>query len=679
MDALFKNYSLEKLNDEIDKMISGNSNKVNHLKMFAASDGKKLSVTLLPAKDFAYRYHGLHPSFDADKLINFLDKGINSSCEFWKQIGDLQENHHYMDLIDVKNCIKLNGKTFNLDKIKTSLLGRAVLQMASKFGFRLKIENNFVCELRKILISAWRNVCDYYAQLVKEECDDDIFKTPYWEINATELYVDLLGIWPIEAIEEIIKHCEVYSDEDKVFVIRKKCPNQDNPVLLKLLTFCSEYKEHFKLLASEVYYSGIMPKVIRIEANDDVIWSSDIKYLILHVVRTTFATVDFMDNPNIINHPFFHICKQGYRYKQMVYFDLHEDKVQNDYLYAQTKDNNESSSEDKPKSYEQKEIEKINSYLQNSYASHTVAVSANIETKDGYLLLGKRSKMAIDAGEYYCSVNGQTEFLDENVSFYRISVYEDLPTMNYESNFRVDLNKEIKRESIAELGLTLFEDNWKYYGISYISINNYTTGNGRSITFKAAESIKARRMHFNVLMRNTTPVDFEYVLNSQRYATEKFENSIIKGLKISIYNGNIDRLKKKTLKAFNWVYLNNTQLFIVLLLLVSILNRDFSSNFDVYSFQGTKSLMDIALLGIFLLIMFVNWIKSGDIREKKIHVALALSKYTDGGKHASPNMVRIFEKIEPRIIQCKCTKKEDLHAIFRVMFILYFFEKAKKC
>ena len=90
--------------------------------------------------------------------------------------------------------------------------------------------------------------------------------------------------------------------------------------------------------------------------------------------------------------------------------------------------------------------------MKYSFNTHTIAVSANIETVDDYLLFGKREIKSIDAGKYYCSVNGQSEFLDENVSFYRTSVYEDLPTMDYNSKYSIDIENEISREAIEEIG-----------------------------------------------------------------------------------------------------------------------------------------------------------------------------------------------------------------------------------
>ena len=115
------------------------------------------------------------------------------------------------------------------------------------------------------------------------------------------------------------------------------------------------------------------------------------------------------------------------------------------------------------------QIKNINQYLENSFNTHTIAVSSNITTSDNYLIIGKRSKKSSDPGMYYCSSNGQSEFRDKHVDFYRKSVFEDLPTMEYDSEYRVDLNQEIQREALAELGITSFESEWHYYCLLYTS------------------------------------------------------------------------------------------------------------------------------------------------------------------------------------------------------------------
>lgn len=44
-------------------------------------------------------------------------------------------------------------------------------------------------------------------------------------------------------------------------------------------------------------------KEIEYEKNDSL--SDKVKYIVFNVVRTTYATVDAMDNSNVLEHPFF--------------------------------------------------------------------------------------------------------------------------------------------------------------------------------------------------------------------------------------------------------------------------------------------------------------------------------------------------------------------------------------
>lgn len=122
-----------------------------------------------------------------------------------------------------------------------------------------------------------------------------------------------------------------------------------------------------------------------------------------------------------------------------------------------------------------------------------------------FLIVAQRDEKSIDAGEFYSSANGQSEFMDKHVSFYKESVFEDLPSMNYNSDYRVDLNNEIRREVIAELGITALNSEWDYLGVSYLAINQEKNKNDQGKPTK-------RRMHFNVLTSNKTSLDFKAVV-----------------------------------------------------------------------------------------------------------------------------------------------------------------------
>ena len=110
---------------------------------------------------------------------------------------------------------------------------------------------------------------------------------------------------------------------------------------------------------------------------------------------------------------------------------------------------------------------------------------------------------------------------------YKESVFEDLPSMNYNSDYRVDLNNEIRREVIAELGITALNSEC-YLGVSYLAINQKRINDQGKPT--------KRRMHFNVLTTNKTSLDFKSVVANQKHATENFENSKVVGIQTILWN-----------------------------------------------------------------------------------------------------------------------------------------------
>ncbi len=366
-----------------------------------------------------------------------------------------------------------------------------------------------------------------------------------------------------------------------------------------------------------------------------------------------------MDNPRIVNHPFFTEDGLDTKYNKMIKFDNHEDIIQAKYLYP-------SKSEikcDNQRLYEKNEIDKLNKYLKYSFNSHTIAVSSNIETKDKYLIIGERGGLSIDNGEYYCSVNGQSEFRDEAVSFYRNSVFEDLPSMDYNSLSRVDLNQEIKREAIAELGIFSFNAGWKYYGVSYLSINNFMNNCENRITLEASARVHSRRMHFNVLTFNTTSLYFHDIVKNRENATENFENSKIKGLRTIIYKDETNRRNERLISLYKWISQNKSNVFLILFLITFIINKNNGLKLSVEYF------IDILLLLIYILIIVHTWVQNKSIRKLKISRCFLATDFDS----QTLSMKFVFDHLSLKMKEKK--KKEKLHAIFRIMYALYFLDK----
>ena len=575
------NFDLLSFNKQLKNQLAKvtKEKEVNNMKLFVMNDEAKVSVTLEAKHEKADYYHGLSPKFDEVKLKDFLfykntdskDCGfeINNPDNFWRKIKVEQNKHEYVNLFvkdgwtkdEKSNSISLSSHCQITDEMHITLLGRAILQMATHFGFSVELPAQYQREFLQILKDCFSGIIEF----PKEYRVEDYKNSLYWQFNDDFSVMYIKGIWPLSVVNKITKCCDCQNNT----LILKSCCENSSGELFSLLIFDEANRDKYHNSFDNVYYSGVMPKVIKIRYDEKPTAADKMKYIVFEVVRTTFATVDMLDNPAILSHPFFQSKVEDSktnnlkRSKLMMNFDQHEDNIQEKYLYKpeynpkfdcspddkpeietkkestiESKKNDEDDTDterislspttDAQRDYEKWMINNLNKYLKLSLNSNTVAVSANIVTKDDYLLIGKRGELTIDNSQYYCSVNGQSEFRDPNVSFYRNSVFEDLPSMEFDSKYRIDLNNEIQREALAELGLPFFEHEWSYYGISYLSINNTTV-------IKEQRPVMKRRMHFNVLTHNSTSYTFADINKSQKKATESFENERLRGIKIKVH------------------------------------------------------------------------------------------------------------------------------------------------
>lgn len=627
---------LKKFNTE-----SSQVKNVNNIKLVTTNNESKLSVVLSPDEQAYMGYHGLHPSFGENELRDFLKTdNINDGNIFWEEIKLLQKKDPYKmklilhkDFNKMKELDKSDFEFFDKERIsdlELILLGRAILHMASHFGFIFRFKDE---KIKEDILKCAR-----------------LYRGEYLKIEASDKNILFKGILPKELIEMLSEKYSYCIDKNELLITEYNSSNS----LSDILSFKKDFSNHFKMLDTNVYYSGVMPKVMGVEIKDNYNRANEIKTVILHVARTTYATVDFMDNPGTLKHDFF----DNDRKRKMIEFDNYEDRIQQRYLY------NDSSLEN--------EIERLNEYLKYSFNTHTVAVSANIETIDGFLILGKRDEKSIDAGEYYCSVNGQSEFRDENVSFYRESVFEDLPSMEYSSKYRVDLNQEIQRECIAELGVSQFKDNWTYYGISYLSINNFLED--KEITKENSESVLKRRMHFNVLSGNTTSFTFEEVLKGHKNATEKFENSKIKGIKIHVHN-DIKSFAGSIFSDFiKWIYRTRSDIFLIAIFILSSIKN---AKINELNFIN---LIEVVIVSLYVILIGFEYKKQIKINKLRIKTRFINSKYVSKNlsweSDNKLNLDVIFKNLNKKMSKGKLdSNKTYFNVIFLVMYTLYFREK----
>ena len=634
--------------------------EVNNMKLFVMNDEAKVSVTLEAKHEKADYYHGLSPKFDEVKLKNFLfhentnseDCGfaINKPDNFWRKIKVEQNKHKYLNLFvkggwtkdEKSNSITISSHCQITDEMHITLLGRAILQMATHFGFSVKLPAQYQLEFLKILKECFSGIIQFPEEFRVEDYKNNL----YWQFNDDFSVIYIKGIWPLSVVNEITKWYDCQNNT----LILKSCGGNSSGELFSLLTFDEANRDKYHNSFDNVYYSGVMPKVIHIRYDEKPTAADKMKYIVFEVVRTTFATVDMLDNPAILSHPFFQSKVEDSktdnlkRSELMMNFDQHEDNIQNEYLYKpeynpksdcepedkseiETKKESTTESEkidvnntdterislspttDAQRDYEKWMIDNLNKYLKLSLNSNTVAVSANIVTKDDYLLIGKRGELTIDNSQYYCSVNGQSEFRDPNVSFYRNSVFEDLPSMEFDSKYRIDLNNEIQREALAELGLPFFEHEWSYYGISYLSINNSVIDEQRQVM--------KRRMHFNVLTHNSTSYTFADINESQKKATESFENERLRGIKIKVHPDFWTMLYFKGKSFVEFLIKHKSNIFILYFILSLFLIGDGSLRSMISNIMnlGMNTMIDILILIIIIVTSVTEFMRYRPIKK----------------------------------------------------------------
>lgn len=152
MKDIFKDYSLNQFNKDISGLIKDEA--VNNIKLFAATDEAKLSVVLRPSKDKSF-YHGLHPSFSSEEMMDLLfkRKGI-SNKDFCNIISKEQTENSWFKVSDFSGLD--TGFDLNQSELETLLFGKSILQMASHFGFRFQCKKTLAEELKKIIARLWR-------------------------------------------------------------------------------------------------------------------------------------------------------------------------------------------------------------------------------------------------------------------------------------------------------------------------------------------------------------------------------------------------------------------------------------------------------------------------------------------------------------------------------------------
>ncbi|GAB3622838.1 hypothetical protein GCM10027418_09200 [Mariniluteicoccus endophyticus] len=644
MRGLFDLVDLQDFNRQVAEGLKP-EDPVNHIEVVVASQRTKLSFVARPNPERRgdAAYHGIHPRISHKTIQDFLLLGAARDAEaFWHGVQRLaaQDPRWWPGSLEGKPCnmdigVKSPGST--PDTLEVDFLGRALLRMASRFGWKL------ACSAGAEALEA---CFAHYPEIYPRRDSSYAFR-------HDGQHVTLLGFADARAQDLLDEHFRLHVTPDGTLRLAPADETGYLPSLLWDWTAAKQVSDGlagairggFALQHGSIYYSGVMTRMEEIKLDNDHPESHDVEYVICRVGRTTYATVDAFDNPDILNHPYFsHGDPDDTVAVRQLAFDRHEDEVQAAHLYGSPRTYPNQSA------FEHGRVEEINEYLKNSWNSHTIAVSGNLETRDGHLLIGRRAAGSIDGGTLYCSVNGQTEFRDPHVDFYYDSVYEDYPTMEFHSNLRVDFTEELSRECQAELGFATFRANWDYLGMSFLGRNNGDA---------TPSQIANRRMHFNVLAHNRLDTTFEEIQESHLQATESFENHSIEGLRILPYDTRRDLALARLHKVVDWGSKNLDLIATITLLGTIVASAATKKNAPTVDLHPRTVAV---ILSLALLFKFAGWFKRRHMRRLVRHAVLVKSHLP------GESMIHVILR---RASRARSGATDQVHAIGQIMIPLH--------
>ncbi len=350
---------------------------------------------------------------------------------------------------------------------------------------------------------------------------------------------------------------------------------------------------------TKCYYSGVMPKVLKIEKSKDNSANGNLQIYNIKFCKTTFATLDAMDNSYIKNHILLSgAINEDTTYREVLdRADIYEDKLKSMYL-----------------SGDNVSIDQVNECVKCSLNSNTCAVTCDILTIDGRHIMTRRSADVVDTGTIYPSCNGQSELLDNNVSFYKKSVYEDNPTIDTESDRRIDFSDEVKREAYAELGVEITNNSLEYLGISLLGIcptskidENATKCKveKNEIPFIELRPIEEkRRFHFNIYTKSKSNDCMEEIEKKVESAVENFESDKKFGINLKIDNNASDTTNRRMsilMTAISYLDTISVLALSIVLLLVSSFTSgagDINITIDIIATCISSITASIAILNL---------------------------------------------------------------------------------
>ena len=436
-------------------------------------------------------YHGLAPAFTAEAVKLLIQKGgfrnIGTLLSFLKKYKS-----YYNWVFPVESSASYGIEEFYI---------YTIIKMAGHFGYKFTFKN--------------KETLNAFEDTIKE--DNSCFIDGVTYSLAGNVLTFIGG--PCDEMLSLLDNFSFTSDG--AICLKGAAGSYSFSLFYELQKEDGAFI-HPHMLGNNSYYSGVIARLMKIDApSSPEDGNNNIRVMRLFTGRTTFATLDAFDYGNLVTHPLLRFPLEGDEHSiaDTVRKVRKEEYERMSLLFSY------DNSKEEGQSHARTLLNLINRYLSSSINSNTIAVSANLTTRDGCLIGAVRNRSSIDTGTCYCSSNGQMEFRDNLVTFYRNSVYVDLPSLSVPKGLdaqyeRLDFTKEIERETIAELNTSHFSATWRYYGISVLGVVN-RIGDGSGAT----------RLHFNVLSENTLLDDFIDVCEFRNEATESFENNRLIGLK----------------------------------------------------------------------------------------------------------------------------------------------------
>ena len=520
--------TLANLNDDIRKQIAGGS--LGFCKVLAWAFAEKLSVVakydppteyltladstddhLSHSRNVDGYYYGVSPCLDAKELVRLVSS-----------LGLQTEQN-------LRDYMYTNGKWFSAHcdqgKFLEPLAAYIVVCMASHFGIRMKIGNNYYDQLIKQLHAA-----GYSDDGIDAFMSLDVKMAGYRCVKIkgcpTDVLLRCLGRYRYVKVEVAAQERGGGSGSGGTLWEMTES-NEDASI--------EEVYRHVELIEGRVFYSGVLLKPTRLEFLDGPHENDKIISLCIHFERSTYGTVCALDR-NLTEHPIFSADLKRAIVEMLQHDDCQKEalRVKLDEAAKSLDSEDDGVPEHNDQNASRRMIGVVNEYLEKSLNVNQIGVSANIVTSEEVLLLGQRSDLNIDAGKLYPGVNGNAEVADSNVSFYRQSVYEDYPTIRIDDD-RIDFFGEIGREAYAEMRLGLSKQEWSCRGVM-LSGNMPDAGTHRNdrnaATGTPGYAERFRRLHFNLLFEHDTNKKFHEIETDSIMASEAFETICYRGVRV---------------------------------------------------------------------------------------------------------------------------------------------------